>query len=138
MFEDVGWEALNLALCPSLTTLSFVVLYGYYNHYHLGHYCSSALGDVLAQISTTLRDVVIHLIPAFQWCPFSLGESVDLHAIRRVFNEHAFSRLRAVILQLHHWKPLQVEALCATLENAFLELRKWGKLDIEVVSTGHT
>ena len=112
------------------------MLYGYYDHCHLGHYCSRALGSILAQLSTTLRDVVIRLIPAFQWCPFSFEESVDLPAIRRIFIEQNFSRLRAVTLQLCHWKALQVEAHCAALENAFTELRKSGKLSIEVVSTG--
>ncbi|KAI1786511.1 hypothetical protein LXA43DRAFT_1033468 [Ganoderma leucocontextum] len=132
--DDVGWDALNLALCPALTTLSFVVLYGYYDDCHLGHYCTSVLGNILAQLSTTLRDVVIQLIPAFQWSPSSFEEIVDLPTIRRVFLEHMSPRLRAVTLQLRHWKPL--EAHCRTLEMAFPELRKSGVLSIEVHELG--
>lgn len=111
-----------------------MVLYGYYDHCHLGYYCSSALRKILAQLSTTLQDVVIRLIPASHWSPFSLEESVDLPTIRRVFVEQAFPRLRAVTLQQHDLRPL--EAHRDTLEKAFPELRKSGVLRVELVSAG--
>lgn len=111
-----------------------MVLYGYYDHCHLGHYCSSALRKLLAQLSTTLQDVIIRIIPASHWSPFSLEESVDLSTIRRVFIEQPFPRLRAVTLQLHDLKSF--EAHRDTLEKAFPELRKSGVLRVEVVSAG--
>ncbi len=109
-----------------------MVLYGYYDHCHLGHYCSRALGKILAQLSATLRNVVVRLVPTSHWSPFSLEESVDFPAIRRVFVEHAFSRLRAVTLQMQDWKPLEIRR--HTLEKAFPELLKSGVLKIELVS----
>lgn len=133
-FEGVGWDALNLDLCPALETVSFVVVYGYYVGYHLGDSCYGAVAKILEQVTPTVREVTIRFIPVLEECnAFGFEESIGIPSIRRIFMQRAaFPRLRAVVLHLQCRTLLELH--CRTLEEALPELHKSGMLRIDVVS----